>query len=95
MSIFLSQRTRKKGGKMSDLHDFLAKLVFNQDFRADFHEAVQQNNIENFVRTQGYISWNQEQIDNLRRINVNELSEIKVKELPEGLLNRVGLDPRW
>lgn len=79
---------------MSDLHDVLGKIVLSKDFRGQLKGAIDNKKVGEFLKAKGY-NVDQEHINGIQNLDVDTLNDASVKDLPDQLMSKVGLDPEW
>jgi len=79
---------------MTDSWQLLAWIILERDFRAKIRNAIKEGNLEAYVKKAGF-NVDQDYLNNLKKLNMDDVENMKVKDLHDELLGNVGIEPCW
>jgi hypothetical protein len=79
---------------MSDFTDLLGHIVLNKNFRQQLSDAAKQNKLEEFLKKKGF-NLDQQHLNDLKKLDFDNLENTTVADLDKELVEKVGLDPQW
>ena len=79
---------------MNHIQEVLGKVVLSKSFRDELKGAIDNGTVEDFLKNKGY-NLDQSHVDGLKNVDTDALHDASVKDLPNELMSKVGVDPQW
>lgn len=79
---------------MTDSWQLLAWIILEKDFRAKIKQAISDGKLAEYVKKGGF-NVDTEYLEKLKNLNMDDVENMKVKDLHDELLGNVGIEPCW